>query len=123
MTEHGKYSGVVDIARNGIDAVIRLENENERLRQEIDGLKAALEAISVAEETLRGELEGADALHEAEKQMHAKTKAKTEDLAMLVKKLVQSMRNGALEPQLADKAMGYLKRNGLEGSPLRMCHE
>ena len=33
--EHGKYSGVVDIALNGIDEVIRLRDDNERLKREI----------------------------------------------------------------------------------------
>ena len=49
----------------------------------------------------------------------AKERAATEDLAMLVKKLVRSVRLGVQELQLADRAMDYLKRNGLEGSPLR----
>jgi hypothetical protein len=33
---HGNYSGVVDIARNGIDEIIHLREENKRLRE---GLK------------------------------------------------------------------------------------
>ena len=33
--EHGKYSGVVDIARNGIDESIRLRDDNERLKREL----------------------------------------------------------------------------------------
>lgn len=48
-----------------------------------------------------------------------KERAAMEDLAMLVKKLVRSIRLGVPELQLADRAMDYLKRNGLEGSPLR----
>ena len=41
------------------------------------------------------------------------------DLAMLVKKLVRSIRNGVPEQQLADRAMDYLQREGLCESPLR----
>lgn len=33
LSDHGQYSGVVDIARNGIDEVIRLKDENTALRK------------------------------------------------------------------------------------------
>ena len=33
--DHGKYSGVVDIACNGVDEVIRLGDDNERLKREL----------------------------------------------------------------------------------------
>lgn len=40
--KHGDYSGVVDIARNGIDRVNNLEKEVERLRAEVQMLRATV---------------------------------------------------------------------------------
>ena len=37
--KHGDYAGVVDIARNGIDRVIMLEDECARLRAEVERLR------------------------------------------------------------------------------------
>ena len=42
-----------------------------------------------------------------------------DDLAMLVRRLVRSVRNAAPEQAIAEQAMDYLRRNGLDGSPLR----
>ena len=33
MTPHGPYAGVVDVARNGIDEIIRLRREVQRLQR------------------------------------------------------------------------------------------
>lgn len=41
------------------------------------------------------------------------------DLSMLVRQLVQALRKAAPDHALPDKALGYLKRKGLQGSPLR----
>lgn len=41
------------------------------------------------------------------------------DLAMLVKMLVRRIRKLDPKDTVAAKAMDYLKRNGLQGSPLR----
>jgi len=41
------------------------------------------------------------------------------DLAMLVARLVRALRKAAPEHELPEKAMDYLRRNGLCGSPLR----
>ena len=48
-SKHGKYSGVIDVARNGIDEVIRLRAENDRLRVLCDDLYSdILAAASLA---------------------------------------------------------------------------
>ena len=45
LSDHGQYSGVVDIARNGIDEVIRLQTrakqDTELIRQLVDALDEA----------------------------------------------------------------------------------
>ena len=41
------------------------------------------------------------------------------DLSMLVRQLVQALRKSAPDHALPDKAMDYLKRKGLQGSPMR----
>lgn len=41
------------------------------------------------------------------------------DLSMLVRQLVQALRKVAPDHALPDKALEYLKRKGLQGSPLR----
>lgn len=45
LSDHGQYSGVVDIARNGIDEVIRLQTQAKQdealIRQLADALGAA----------------------------------------------------------------------------------
>ena len=41
------------------------------------------------------------------------------DLSMLVRQLVQALRKAAPDYVLPDKAMDYLKRKGLKGSPMR----
>ncbi len=42
-----------------------------------------------------------------------------EDLSALVRQLVRSLRKEVPHDELADRAMDYLKRKGLQGSPLR----
>ena len=46
LSDHGNYSGVVDIARNGIDEVIRLQTQakqdTELIRQLVEALKVAV---------------------------------------------------------------------------------
>ncbi|MFC4927808.1 hypothetical protein [Delftia deserti] len=49
--------------------------------------------------------------------------APVDDLAQLVKQLVRALRKAAPGNDLADKALDYLKRQGLQGSPLRTAHE
>jgi len=41
------------------------------------------------------------------------------DLSMLVRQLVQALRKASPDHALPDKAMDYLKRKGLQGSPMR----
>lgn len=41
------------------------------------------------------------------------------DLSMLVRQLVQALRKAAPDHVLPDKALDYLKRKGLQGSPMR----
>jgi hypothetical protein len=45
--------------------------------------------------------------------------AKVEDLAALVRQLVHSLRKAKPDSDLATRAVGYLKRKGLAGNPLR----
>ena len=49
-----------------------------------------------------------------------RTQQQVADLAALVKQLVRAIRYASPGHKLADKAMGYLHRNGLVGSPLRV---
>jgi hypothetical protein len=43
----------------------------------------------------------------------------TDDLTMLVVRLARSLRKAAPDNKLPAQALDYLKRNGIEGSPLR----
>jgi hypothetical protein len=45
-----------------------------------------------------------------------------DDLAMLVRRLAHSLRQAAPSNDLPDKALDYLQRKGLQGSPLRKGH-
>ena len=45
LSDHGQYSGVVDIARNGIDEVIRLQTQAKQDTELIRQLVEALEAM------------------------------------------------------------------------------
>lgn len=42
-----------------------------------------------------------------------------DDLAALVRQLAHSLKKSSLDNDLADKAVDYLRRKGLQGSPLR----
>ena len=48
LSDHGNYSGVVDIARNGIDEVIRLQTQAKRDEALILQLVEELEKIDAA---------------------------------------------------------------------------
>lgn len=48
LSDHGQYSGVVDIARNGIDEVIRLQTQAKRDEALILQLVEELEKIDAA---------------------------------------------------------------------------
>jgi phage gpG-like protein len=56
---------------------------------------------------------------ERAQQDYAELERVTDDLAALVRQLVRSLRKAAPDNELADKALDYLKRKGLQGSPLR----
>lgn len=56
---------------------------------------------------------------ERAQQDYAELERVTDDLAALVRQLVRSLRKTAPDNDLADKALDYLKRKGLQGSPLR----
>ena len=56
---------------------------------------------------------------ERAQQDYAELERVTDDLAALVRQLVRSLRKAAPQHALPDKAMDYLKRKGLQGSPLR----
>jgi hypothetical protein len=45
--------------------------------------------------------------------------ASPDDMAMLIRQLVHKVKNLSPDSSLADRAMDYLKRHGLEGGPLR----
>jgi hypothetical protein len=45
--------------------------------------------------------------------------ASMDDLSMLIRQLVHALRKAAPDNALAERAMDYLKRKGLQGSPLR----
>ena len=52
LSDHGQYSGVVDIARNGIDEVIRLQAQAKQddalIRQMLEALEAGLNEVNAA---------------------------------------------------------------------------
>ena len=48
LSDHGQYSGVVDIARNGIDEVIRLQTQAKQDEALIRQLVDALETVDGA---------------------------------------------------------------------------
>lgn len=50
---------------------------------------------------------------------YAELERVTDDLAALVRQLVRSLREAAPQHDLPDKALDYLKRKGLQGTPLR----
>lgn len=56
---------------------------------------------------------------ERAQQDYAELERVTDDLAVLVRQLVRSLRKAAPQHTLPDKALDYLKRKGLQGSPLR----
>lgn len=56
---------------------------------------------------------------ERAQQDYAELERVTDDLAALVRQLVRSLRKAAPDNELADKALDYLKRKGLQGSTLR----
>lgn len=70
-------------------------------------------------ERLRGEVEGADVLHDAEKMLHSRTKAMMGDLAKLVTRLARQLGKAAPDNELPALAMDYLHRNDMNGTPLR----
>lgn len=53
----------------------------------------------------------------------AAQKFQMDELAMLTRKLVQSLRKAAPDNESAEKALDYLKRKGLGGNPLRSTQE
>ena len=59
-----------------------------------------------------------DACERAKKD-YASLEIVTDDLAALVRRLAQSLRKSAPSNDLPTKALDYLRRNGMEGRPLR----
>ena len=49
LSDHGQYSGVVDIARNGIDEVIRLQT---RVKQDEALIRQMLEALEKVDQAM-----------------------------------------------------------------------
>ena len=56
---------------------------------------------------------------ERAQQEYAELERVTDDLANLVRQLVRSLLKAAPQHDLPDKALDYLKRKGLQRSPLR----
>ena len=76
---------------------------------------AILELIAYAES-----LEGLYRRHTAtEERQMIELRATVDDLSALVRRLVQALTKAAPDNDLPAKAMDYLKRKGLQGSPLR----
>ena len=50
LSDHGQYSGVVDIARNGIDEVVRLQTQAKQDTELIRQLVEALEQLVACHE-------------------------------------------------------------------------
>lgn len=76
---------------------------------------AILELIAYAES-----LEGLYRRHKAtEERQMIELRATVGDLSALVRRLVQTLTKAAPDNDLPAKAMDYLKRKGLQGSPLR----
>lgn len=60
---------------------------------------------------------------ERAQQDYAELERVTDDLAALVRQLVRTLRKAAPDNDLADKALDYLRRKGLQGTPLRQTLE
>ena len=58
LSDHGQYSGVVDIARNGIDEVIRLKAQAKQdealLRQMLESMCWAARVMTISEDEAPG---------------------------------------------------------------------
>ena len=62
-SDHGQYSGVVDIARNGIDEVIRLQTQ---VKQDEALIRQMLEALEYVRNTPEAEYDSKAALSKAQ---------------------------------------------------------
>lgn len=95
--------------------------------------KAHCVDIQVERDQLRAEVAGLRTGYEAYEQVNAELKAENEalrnssscvdDLSALVRQLVHRLRKAAPDNDLPEKALDYLKRKGLQGSPLRNEHD
>jgi hypothetical protein len=58
LSDHGQYSGVVDIARNGIDEVIRLQTQAKQdealIRQMLESMCWAARVMAISEDEAPG---------------------------------------------------------------------
>ena len=58
LSDHGQYSGVVDIARNGIDEVIRLQTQAKQddalIRQMLESMCWAARVMTISEDEAPG---------------------------------------------------------------------
>lgn len=99
---------------------IRITNDDEHRSLEHDAvcpenplaakLAAAEARVKVLEETVRGVCRAED---------ENSSGAMVGDLVMLVRKLVHALRKAAPDHGMPDRAVDYLVRHGLQGSPLR----
>ncbi|WP_147479753.1 hypothetical protein [Pseudomonas syringae group genomosp. 3] len=88
--------------------VLDLIRKNADLQAAVSGLKTGYEAYERVNAELRAECEKL-----------RNSSSCVDDLSALVRQLVQHLRKAAPDNDLPEKAMDYLKRKGLQGSPLR----
>lgn len=93
-------------------ALIKMAAERDRLSAEVAGLRTGYEAYERVNAELKAEVEGL-----------RNSSSCVDDLSALVRQLVHRLRKAAPDNDLPEKALDYLKRKGLQGSPLRNEHD
>ncbi|RMS14519.1 hypothetical protein ALP72_02113 [Pseudomonas coronafaciens pv. coronafaciens] len=89
-------------------AVLELTQTIRDLQSSVSGLKTGYEAYERVNAELRAECEAL-----------RNSSSCVDDLSALVRQLVQHLRKASPDNDLPGKALDYLKRKGLQGSPLR----
>lgn len=110
-------------------AVLELIDRNKRLKAGAADTWEIAQSRARIIDQLKAENAGLKTGYEAYERVNAELRAECEklrnssscvdDLSALVRQLVQHLRKAAPDNDLAGKALDYLKRKGLQGSPLR----
>lgn len=82
-------------------------------------LQQAGEVVAGVVEELMG-MEASAAAHSPDREQVGEDSRRVDELSMLIRQLVHALRKAAPDNDLAGRAGDYLKRAGLQGSPLRV---